>query len=380
MRRRGFCVLLVCAGIAQVALAGPPKYRILDLGPGTPVALNHLGEVLYSTADGHVGVWLPRAAHGVTAGHHDLGVGVAAAFNEQGQVVWSDAAGIHVYELASGSSVVLAKTQARSINNLGEVVGNDWVYLPAPNYGRPAGLGAGGGITINDVGQVATRGWCNAELVDLRPGGQGTSFPSVTGCDMGSNDRVYDMNASGQIACEAYWSYSENSWSDPYVCIPGSGIVMLECAERWGTALRINDRGEILGKFSGFSFPTYYVLWTSASASPTRVTELLPIDTGWTFTSVADLNNATRVEFVGVGQNPQGATHMFLATRVVARGDMNCDGTWNFGDINPFVQALTSPAAYATSFANCDLSQADINQNGTVGFDDINPFVDLLTD
>jgi hypothetical protein len=60
-------------------------------------------------------------------------------------------------------------------------------------------------------------------------------------------------------------------------------------------------------------------------------------------------------------------------------GDLNCDGQVGFGDINPFVLALSNPAAYAAAYPYCALLNADINRNGTVGFDDINPFVALLS-
>jgi hypothetical protein len=59
-------------------------------------------------------------------------------------------------------------------------------------------------------------------------------------------------------------------------------------------------------------------------------------------------------------------------------GDMNCDGTLNFADINPFVQALTNPAAYEAAHPACSLWNADINGDGTVGFADINPYVALF--
>ena len=60
-------------------------------------------------------------------------------------------------------------------------------------------------------------------------------------------------------------------------------------------------------------------------------------------------------------------------------GDMNCDGAVNFGDINPFVLALTNPAGYAAAFPDCNIMNGDINQDGYVDFGDINPFVSLLT-
>ena len=60
-------------------------------------------------------------------------------------------------------------------------------------------------------------------------------------------------------------------------------------------------------------------------------------------------------------------------------GDLTCDGTLDFADINPFVSALTNPAAYAHEFPYCDIMLADINGDGSVDFGDINPFVALLT-
>ncbi len=60
-------------------------------------------------------------------------------------------------------------------------------------------------------------------------------------------------------------------------------------------------------------------------------------------------------------------------------GDLNCDEQVNFGDINPFVLALTNPGAYAASYPGCDILNGDINGDGSVDFSDINPFVALLT-
>ena len=58
---------------------------------------------------------------------------------------------------------------------------------------------------------------------------------------------------------------------------------------------------------------------------------------------------------------------------------MNCDGTVNFSDINPFVTALTSRAAFQAQHPACAWITGDINGDGTVDFVDINSFVALLT-
>ncbi len=66
------------------------------------------------------------------------------------------------------------------------------------------------------------------------------------------------------------------------------------------------------------------------------------------------------------------------AAGVYAKGDMNCDVSVDFGDINGFVDALVDPDAYAANYPDCDRLNGDIDGNGSVGFEDINPFVDLL--
>ncbi len=59
-------------------------------------------------------------------------------------------------------------------------------------------------------------------------------------------------------------------------------------------------------------------------------------------------------------------------------GDMNCDGSLNAFDIDPFVLALTDPAGYAAAYPDCDIARADINEDGVVNAFDIDPFVGLL--
>ncbi len=59
---------------------------------------------------------------------------------------------------------------------------------------------------------------------------------------------------------------------------------------------------------------------------------------------------------------------------------MNCDGTANLSDINPFILALSSPAQYQAAYPNCNILNGDINGDGTTNNDDLNPFVALLED
>ncbi len=61
-------------------------------------------------------------------------------------------------------------------------------------------------------------------------------------------------------------------------------------------------------------------------------------------------------------------------------GDLNCDGTVGFGDINPFVLYLSNFATWLTTYPDCPPENGDINGDGVFpSFGDINPFVALLT-
>jgi hypothetical protein len=59
-------------------------------------------------------------------------------------------------------------------------------------------------------------------------------------------------------------------------------------------------------------------------------------------------------------------------------GDLNCDGTVNFGDINPFVLILSNFQVWQQTYSGCPWQNGDIDGNGSPGFEDINPFVGLI--
>ena len=63
----------------------------------------------------------------------------------------------------------------------------------------------------------------------------------------------------------------------------------------------------------------------------------------------------------------------------IVTGDINCDGSVDFGDINPFVLLITDPQAWQTAYPGCLLANGDCNVDGVIGFADINPFIALLT-
>ena len=60
-------------------------------------------------------------------------------------------------------------------------------------------------------------------------------------------------------------------------------------------------------------------------------------------------------------------------------GDLNCDGFVNFGDIDPFVLAITDPTGYVFMYPHCPALNADTNGDALVNFGDIDGFVALIT-
>ena len=73
----------------------------------------------------------------------------------------------------------------------------------------------------------------------------------------------------------------------------------------------------------------------------------------------------------------------YLEVELAEAGDLNCDGSINNFDIDPFTLALTGApefSAYYAAYPDCDPMLADINDDGSVNNFDIDPFVGLLSE
>lgn len=100
-----------------------------------------------------------------------------------------------------------------------------------------------------------------------------------------------------------------------------------------------------------------------------------------------NLNSTVRVRF-SIADNPNdGVTDAGIDDVVVwglecinapLPGDMNCDGTVDFDDIDGFVAAVTSREQYEEQYTECNYLNADVNGDSSVDFNDIDPFVELL--
>jgi hypothetical protein len=59
-------------------------------------------------------------------------------------------------------------------------------------------------------------------------------------------------------------------------------------------------------------------------------------------------------------------------------GDLNCDGTIDALDIEPFLVALFDPENYPIAYPDCDISLADLNGDGDINALDIEGFLAVL--
>ncbi|MGE0482414.1 MAG: right-handed parallel beta-helix repeat-containing protein, partial [Phycisphaerae bacterium] len=100
---------------------------------------------------------------------------------------------------------------------------------------------------------------------------------------------------------------------------------------------------------------------------------------------LTDLDGASRfldiAEVVDTGDGAPPVVDMGAYERRPAglRGDLNCDALVNNFDIDPFVLALTDPAAYAAAYPACDALNGDMNGDAAVNNFDIDPFVARLS-
>jgi murein tripeptide amidase MpaA len=129
-----------------------------------------------------------------------------------------------------------------------------------------------------------------------------------------------------------------------------------------------------------------YLQMVADNTTWTDVTALTPLgasSTAWT-PATQSTNGKVRIQSYHPADSTYGpwgeSAAVFSVVQIVIRpGDLNCDSSVSFGDINPFVQILTDLAGWQAAHPGCPWQNGDINADGSVNFGDINPFVALLT-
>ncbi len=82
--------------------------------------------------------------------------------------------------------------------------------------------------------------------------------------------------------------------------------------------------------------------------------------------------DANQTAMTGGGYDLVGGFWAGASAPAPCRGDCNCDGFVNFGDINAFVAVLNGGTP-------CNFDNCDVNGDGHIDFGDINPFVAILS-
>jgi endonuclease/exonuclease/phosphatase family metal-dependent hydrolase len=98
----------------------------------------------------------------------------------------------------------------------------------------------------------------------------------------------------------------------------------------------------------------------------------------WYPPEIVSFPSPAQISAVASDHRPVLADFGLPAVAPASVGDLNCDGTVDFHDINPFVLALSDATLYGQTHPDCPITNADTNCDGTINFGDINPFVALL--
>ncbi len=221
---------------------------------------------------------------------------------------------------------------------------------------------------INDAGQIVAG--IPTGTVRVEPDGSLTFLPvppGFVGFSLGP------INAAGDIAGVAICAHECDQpalWTEAtdYQMIPPVGT-------RHGIG-GLNDQQEVVGWVEeGVSYA-----WSWSPGRGLRYLASL-IDPALTRNVVRgmDVNNVGQILTMTYDYSAnQWRNALLTPLNPGIAGDLNCDAAVNFGDISPFVLALTDPSAYQQAFPNCSTMNGDINGDGSFDFGDINPFVALL--
>ncbi len=112
---------------------------------------------------------------------------------------------------------------------------------------------------------------------------------------------------------------------------------------------------------------TWHAEWTTCDPNPCPQPGACCHLSACTVTMEADCDT--------LGGDWQGANTECTETLCLCLADMNCDGSVDFDDINPFVMAIVSRSNYEANYPNCFYLNGDMNCDESVDFDDMNPFV-----
>lgn len=236
-------------------------------------------------------------------------------------------------------------------------------------------------VMLLDASMDSNPGWTTAgQWTWGHPTGGGSYNHDPNNGHTGTN--VYGYNLGGDYASNLSATYL----TTPPINCTGKTGVRLEFW-RWLGVESNSDFDKATVEVSGSNL-AFTVIWQAAD------TGAAVSDSSWVFQSfdisaIADNTAGVKIRW-GMGPTDGYVTYpgwniddvQVWAPDPAAcprvPGDMNCDGVLSYADINPFVLAISSEAAYYALYPTCNWQNADCNTDGVVSYADINPFVALL--
>jgi hypothetical protein len=394
-------VLLLCSSSPPVANADTPTYTAQFLTPGlsavSAAAMNETADVVGTGTTGSGG-WVSHA--GAPAVLLPLPPGVQYAFandiNDAGVIVGSvgpsssvgfGKAAAWIPDGSGGYTIQQFGTlpghvysDATAVNNVGDVIG----YSSNGTFRYPVLFTAPGGIQdlsatgvfdpadINDQRVLIDHSFTckrldlNTMLVeDLGvPAGPPTYLAS----------RGAAINELGQVAGAGILACCPNC--DRLAARYTDGVgweISSGCGLSNGAGF-INDFGDVVMRLNVAPYVRF------EGIGMFLIEDLIVADVGhwYVINGAGPINNARQMAIPATNSVTNQSGMILLTPVGFLVGDVNCDGSVNFGDINPFVLILADPTAWQTAYPTCPATNGDINRDGGVNFGDINPFVALL--
>lgn len=139
--------------------------------------------------------------------------------------------------------------------------------------------------------------------------------------------------------------------------------------------LGVNNLGHIVGWARHAQTQADIAFFWSPETGMVDLSSAVSPPLSWRPDSAVAINDAGLILLTGWDAQNREKTAVLWPQRA---GDLNCDGTVDFFDIDTFILALTDPAAHQAAFPGCDGRNADINQDGALDFFDLDPFLELL--
>lgn len=288
-------LLMICAIAFGPRARGDAIYEVVDLGTGSPVALNDAGQVVLNDA-GRVILW----QSGV---RQELYAGSAVALNNRGDVAGRSAGG-HAVLFRSGAAIDLGIGAARALNDLGVVLVDDGDTIFAWDDGATTEIPALEGTIIRAMNNA---GWV--------VGAAGTAlgrpfvFDGTRLRTIRAEGFASDINAAGAFVYTAYTDDGSLLYlRDGTTTTP---LGALDPFDQSGQANALNDSNMVVGSSGGRGF-----LWQAGVMSDLNDLLLPNFQSEWTILSGIDINANGDILAVGYAAGSRTPRALLLRQRL----------------------------------------------------------------